>query len=170
MESKRDLEISEDAECPAPRENRGFANTPPYAAQQQQTAPHAEGTFAVRRFLVRLEAGSLRRVALDHGEEIRSVTPQLGVADAVHRCRRAGIDVKIVTGDDLETARAVASEIGLLDRPDALLLTGRDFNALADVLGGKGGVGAERRPIGSGQLAVFGGGDTVSIAADANGP
>src|SRR6059058_2716610 len=33
----------------------------------------------------------------------------------------------------------------------------RDFNALAYVLGGKGAVGAERRPIAAGQLAVFGG-------------
>jgi redox-sensitive bicupin YhaK (pirin superfamily) len=43
----------------------------------------------------------------------------------------------------------------------------RDFNALAYVLGGKGTVGPERRPIESGQLAVFGGGDTVTVAADA---
>src|SRR3954447_9759689 len=43
----------------------------------------------------------------------------------------------------------------------------RDFNALAYVLGGKGHVGAERRPIESGQLAVFGAGDSVTIAADA---
>src|ERR1700712_2584581 len=35
----------------------------------------------------------------------------------------------------------------------------RDFNALAYVLGGNGTVGAEGRPIESGQLAVFGGGD-----------
>src|SRR3954465_6614845 len=37
----------------------------------------------------------------------------------------------------------------------------KDFNALAYVLGGKGRVGAERRPLESGQRAVFGGGDTV---------
>ena len=42
-----------------------------------------------------------------------------------------------------------------------------DFNALAYVLAGRGTVGAERRPIGSGQLAVFGGGEVVRIAADA---
>jgi redox-sensitive bicupin YhaK (pirin superfamily) len=43
----------------------------------------------------------------------------------------------------------------------------RDFNALAYVLGGKGSVGAERRPIAAGQLAVFGGGDAITITADA---
>jgi redox-sensitive bicupin YhaK (pirin superfamily) len=42
-----------------------------------------------------------------------------------------------------------------------------DFNALAYVLGGRGTVGAERRPIEAGQLAVFGAGDTVTVAADA---
>jgi len=43
----------------------------------------------------------------------------------------------------------------------------RDFNALAYVLGGKGAVGAERRSIAAGQLAVFGGGDSITITADA---
>ena len=42
-----------------------------------------------------------------------------------------------------------------------------DFNALAYVLAGRGTVGAERRPIHGGQLAVFGGGDVVRVAADA---
>jgi redox-sensitive bicupin YhaK (pirin superfamily) len=42
----------------------------------------------------------------------------------------------------------------------------KDFNALAYVLGGKGRVGAEQRPLESGQLAVFGAGDTVTISAD----
>ena len=40
-----------------------------------------------------------------------------------------------------------------------------DFNALAYVLSGYGTAGAERRPIGSGQLAVFGRGDVVVLAA-----
>jgi redox-sensitive bicupin YhaK (pirin superfamily) len=43
----------------------------------------------------------------------------------------------------------------------------RDFNALAYVLGGTGRVGPEGRPIRSGQLAVFGAGNAVTIAADA---
>ncbi len=40
-----------------------------------------------------------------------------------------------------------------------------DFNALVYGLGGQGSVGAERRPFGSGQLAVLGAGDTVTVAA-----
>ncbi len=42
----------------------------------------------------------------------------------------------------------------------------RDYNALAYVLGGRGSVGAEGRPIGTGQLVVFGPGDSVVLRAD----
>jgi len=41
-----------------------------------------------------------------------------------------------------------------------------DFNALVYALGGAGSVGTERRPLRSGQLAVLGAGDTVSVQAD----
>ncbi len=41
-----------------------------------------------------------------------------------------------------------------------------DFNALVYTLAGMGSVGAERRPIRMGQLAVFGAGDTLTLTAD----
>jgi quercetin 2,3-dioxygenase len=41
------------------------------------------------------------------------------------------------------------------------------FNGLAYVLAGDGSAGAEHRPIHEGQLAVFGGGDAIELAADA---
>jgi hypothetical protein len=41
-----------------------------------------------------------------------------------------------------------------------------DFNALAYVLAGRGSVGDGRRPIRDGQLAVFGAGETLTVAAD----
>jgi hypothetical protein len=41
-----------------------------------------------------------------------------------------------------------------------------DFNALVYALGGRGSVGAERRPLRSGQLAVFGPGEVLSVQAD----
>ena len=46
-----------------------------------------------------------------------------------------------------------------------------DFNALAYVLAGDGSVGAERRPVETGQLAVFeaGGGDTLTVDGPAAG-
>ena len=40
-----------------------------------------------------------------------------------------------------------------------------DFNALVYALGGTGTVGAERRPLNSGQLAVYGSGDSITVAA-----
>ncbi len=40
-----------------------------------------------------------------------------------------------------------------------------DFNALAYVLSGRGTAGAQARPIESGQLIVFGPGDTIAVAA-----
>src|SRR5215213_9114992 len=41
-----------------------------------------------------------------------------------------------------------------------------DFNALVYVLNGAGYVGAERRPVHSGQLAVLGAGDAIRVGAD----
>ncbi|RZT86095.1 hypothetical protein EV383_2984 [Pseudonocardia sediminis] len=42
----------------------------------------------------------------------------------------------------------------------------REFNALVYVLSGAGTVGADRRPIRTGQLAVFGPGDVITVAGD----
>jgi Ca2+-transporting ATPase len=54
------------------------------------------------------------------------------VKEAVARCRGAGIEVKTITGDNVETARAIGAEIGLLDTAGALVLTSQEFNALDD--------------------------------------
>ncbi len=42
----------------------------------------------------------------------------------------------------------------------------REFNALVYVLGGQGTAGSDHRPIGTGQLATFGAGDVISLAAN----
>ena len=41
------------------------------------------------------------------------------VKEAVDRCRAAGIEVKMITGDNVETARAIAFDIGLSTSRDA---------------------------------------------------
>jgi redox-sensitive bicupin YhaK (pirin superfamily) len=43
----------------------------------------------------------------------------------------------------------------------------QDFNALAYVMAGRGTVGEEKRPVRTGQLAVFGQGGSITISADA---
>jgi len=42
----------------------------------------------------------------------------------------------------------------------------RDFNALVYVLSGAGSVGAEKRPVRTGQAAVFGPGDTITVSGN----
>jgi Ca2+-transporting ATPase len=54
------------------------------------------------------------------------------VREAVARCRQAGIEVKMVTGDNEQTARAIGAEIGLLDRPEALAATSRQLATWSD--------------------------------------
>ncbi|THD81512.1 HAD family hydrolase [Aliigemmobacter aestuarii] len=49
---------------------------------------------------------------------------------AVARCRRAGITVKMITGDHAATASAIAAEVGLED-PDRVL-TGAEIDAMDD--------------------------------------
>lgn len=53
------------------------------------------------------------------------------VAAAIAECRDAGIDVAMVTGDHVLTARAVGAEIGLAH--DAQALTGAQIEAMSDV-------------------------------------
>lgn len=54
-------------------------------------------------------------------------------SEAVRACLNAGINVKIVTGDNAETAKEVARSIGLFtDGTDGQHLTGPEFEALTD--------------------------------------
>ena len=56
------------------------------------------------------------------------------VPEAVRSCSRAGIDVKIVTGDTSATAIEIARQIGIWhdNIPDGAQITGPDFAALSD--------------------------------------
>lgn len=54
------------------------------------------------------------------------------VKEAVAECRQAGIDVKMITGDNRETAQAIAKEVGLLDQPEALVITSEELDQLTD--------------------------------------
>lgn len=52
------------------------------------------------------------------------------VREAIEKCQRAGITVRMVTGDNINTARSIATSCGIL-KPgsDFLALEGKDFNA-----------------------------------------
>ncbi|VFR00895.1 unnamed protein product [Cuscuta campestris] len=58
-----------------------------------------------------------------------------GVKDAVDLCKKAGIKVRMVTGDNLKTARAIATECGILDSDRAserdLVIEGETFRRLS---------------------------------------
>ncbi|XP_058859699.1 plasma membrane calcium-transporting ATPase 3-like isoform X4 [Acipenser ruthenus] len=65
------------------------------------------------------------------------------VPDAITRCQRAGITVRMVTGDNINTARAIATKCGiLLPGEDFLCLEGKEFNTL--IRNEKGEVEQER--------------------------
>ncbi|XP_038638486.1 plasma membrane calcium-transporting ATPase 3-like [Scyliorhinus canicula] len=51
------------------------------------------------------------------------------VPDAIRQCQDAGITVRMVTGDNINTARAIASKCGILQPgEDFLCLEGKEFN------------------------------------------
>uniref|UniRef100_A0A3P9JCI1 Calcium-transporting ATPase n=1 Tax=Oryzias latipes TaxID=8090 RepID=A0A3P9JCI1_ORYLA len=51
------------------------------------------------------------------------------VPDAIKKCQRAGITVRMVTGDNINTARAIATKCGiLLPGDDFICLEGKEFN------------------------------------------
>ncbi|XP_041744430.1 plasma membrane calcium-transporting ATPase 1 isoform X3 [Coregonus clupeaformis] len=53
------------------------------------------------------------------------------VPNAILKCQRAGITVRMVTGDNINTARAIATKCGiLLPGEDFLCLEGKEFNQL----------------------------------------
>uniref|UniRef100_A0A8C0JFE8 ATPase plasma membrane Ca2+ transporting 3 n=1 Tax=Chelonoidis abingdonii TaxID=106734 RepID=A0A8C0JFE8_CHEAB len=51
------------------------------------------------------------------------------VPEAIRKCQKAGITVRMVTGDNISTARAIAAKCGILQPgDDVLCLEGKDFN------------------------------------------
>jgi len=85
-----------------------------------------------------LEQKALRHADLETGLVFLGLQamldpPRPEAIRAVATCRRAGIGVKMITGDHATTARAIAAQLGLdveAARPE--VLTGRDLAALTD--------------------------------------
>lgn len=55
---------------------------------------------------------------------------RLEVPDAVATCQRAGITVRMVTGDNIHTARHIARECGILYDDDHMAMEGPDFRRM----------------------------------------
>ncbi|NGM88068.1 HAD-IC family P-type ATPase [Parapusillimonas sp. SGNA-6] len=56
--------------------------------------------------------------------------PRAEAIQAIADCRSAGIDVKMITGDHAGTAAAIASQLGLGDRPQ--VITGAELDTVAE--------------------------------------
>lgn len=54
---------------------------------------------------------------------------RLEVFDAICKCKKAGIEVKILTGDNLETAKAIGKTLGLLQK-DSLAFEAKDIELM----------------------------------------
>ena len=62
------------------------------------------------------------------------------VPDAILKCQRAGIVVRMVTGDNVNTARSIAFKCGILQpNSEFLVLEGKEFNKLIRDSSGKVG-------------------------------
>ena len=55
---------------------------------------------------------------------------RIGVADAVRSCQNAGVYVRMVTGDNLLTAKAIAEECGIY-KPGGVVMEGPEFRKLS---------------------------------------
>jgi hypothetical protein len=54
------------------------------------------------------------------------------VPEAIRKCQRAGVTVRMVTGDNINTARSIAVKCGILNKGDSdplAVLEGKDFNS-----------------------------------------
>ena len=46
----------------------------------------------------------------------------------IKACQDSGITVRMVTGDNVETARAIAQKCGILNQDNWLVMEGKEFN------------------------------------------
>ncbi len=91
-------------------------------------------SFAVRRY----PEGAVREIQEDPMEQVADLIfiSLVGIIDplrpsakvAVDTARKAGIDVRMITGDHTITARAIADDLGL----GSGVITGKEFDALTD--------------------------------------
>jgi sodium/potassium-transporting ATPase subunit alpha len=89
--------------------------------------------FAWRELPVSFELASAEAEMTLAGLIALDDPPRPEVADALQRCRDAGIKVIMVTGDHPHTATAIGREIGLLRSDAPVVITGEQLGQLSDV-------------------------------------
>ena len=57
--------------------------------------------------------------------------PRQGVKEAIQTCKKAGIKTVMITGDHIETAKAIASNLGILKNSD-LSITGSELDKISE--------------------------------------
>lgn len=57
--------------------------------------------------------------------------PREGVKESIKQCREAGIKIAMITGDHISTAKAIASEIGILKKNDKCI-TGKELDKIPE--------------------------------------
>ncbi len=112
------------ADGPAPLEDSGRTRV------RQRVSAFADDALRVLAFAYkpRTDDGGPEENLVFVGLQGLLDPPRPEVADAIMETRRAGIDVKVITGDNPATARAVACQIGI----DSDVLSGRAIDALGD--------------------------------------
>ena len=58
--------------------------------------------------------------------------PRKGVKEAVEKCRQAGIKTVMITGDHIATAKAIAKELGILEKNEEAI-TGQELDKMKEV-------------------------------------
>ena len=77
------------------------------------------------------ERGQVERNMVFDGFAVISDPVRKEVYAAVRSCRKAGVGIKMLTGDNRETARAIASELKLID-DDTQVFTAQDVESWSD--------------------------------------
>lgn len=54
--------------------------------------------------------------------------PRDGVKESVEQCHAAGVNVVMITGDSLATAKAIAKQIAIIQNDDDIVVEGKDIN------------------------------------------
>jgi Ca2+-transporting ATPase len=58
--------------------------------------------------------------------------PREEVIEAIRKCKRAGIRTVMITGDHAKTAKAIAYQLGIIDSPADIALTGEELAKMSD--------------------------------------